>query len=217
MGEALEQKAVEFVAACHAIARRGLVRCSSGNLSWRVDADRFLATASRSWLGELTRAQVCVCRLADGTVLDGPKPTVELGFHAGILRARPDVNVVLHFQTSCATALACRAAGAPVNYFVIPEIPYYIGPVAEVPYLPPGSPELAAAVVAAMREHDLALMRNHGQITVARDLAHAVQNAEFFELACEIVLRAGPALEPLPGRAADDLLRLRSEAIGRAV
>ena len=30
----------------------------------------------------------------------------------------------MHFQTPCATALACQKA-ENINYFVIPEIPFY--------------------------------------------------------------------------------------------
>ena len=200
-----------FVAACRQAAARGLVRCSSGNLSRRLDETRFLATASRSWMATLTRAHVCLCRIADGTLLEGPRPTVEAGFHAGILRARADVHVVMHFQSPCATALACRPAGT-VGYDVIPEIPFYIGPVARVPYLLPGSPELAAAVTAAMQEHDLVIMTHHGLVTAAADYEHALQNAEFFELACDIILRNGNAAAPLPEKDVARLLMLRRDA-----
>ena len=50
--------------------------------------------------------------LSDGTIIDGAKPTVEIAFHAGIMRARPDVSVVMHFQTPCATTLACQHGSA---------------------------------------------------------------------------------------------------------
>lgn len=203
----ISQKQVnEFVAACREADARGLLRCSSGNLSWRVGDGRMLVTRTRSWLGRLTSADVAVCAIADGASLNGVQPTVEVRFHAGILRSRPDVNVVLHYQSPCATALACRKP-ARVNFNVIPEIPFYIGPVGRVPYLPPGSPELADAVVAALMSHDLALMANHGQVTVAKDFDHALQNAAFFELACEIVLRLGRQAKPLSSRAVQ---RLRS-------
>ena len=191
-----EQQFAEFVAACRAVVDHKLVQCSSGNLSWRVDETRMLIKCSRAWMGTLTRADVAVCRIADGAILNDRQPSVELGFHAGILRTRPRVNVVLHCQTPCATALACMRV-KDVPYTVIPEIPFYIGPIAEVPYLPPGSAELAQAVTQAMEEHDLAVLRNHGQVTVGQDFAHALQNAVLFELACSIILRAGDRLQPL--------------------
>lgn len=200
-----------FVRACREAAARGLMRCSSGNLSWRVDAEHMLVTATRSWASRLTADDVVLLRTADGAVLHGRKPTIEVAFHAGILRARPDIDVVMHFQTTHATTLACQEA-APVNYCVIPEIPFYIGPIGHVPYLTPGSQQLADAVIEAMREHDLAVMANHGQVTVARDLDHAIQNAEFFELACQIIIESGDCLRPLTEEAVRELLAMRANA-----
>jgi ribulose-5-phosphate 4-epimerase/fuculose-1-phosphate aldolase len=181
------------------------MQCSSGNISRRTEEGLMLIKVSRAWTCDMTAADVAVCRIADGVCLNGRKPSVELGFHAGILRERPDVNVVMHVQTPRATAMACRDLDG-VDFFVIPEIPFYIGEIAEVPYFPPGSAELAAAVVAAMRDHNLALLRNHGQITAAADFDHAIQNAIFFELACGVILDAGPALRPLPPEAVRGLL-----------
>ncbi len=200
----------EFVAACHRAASLGLVRCSSGNLSARLDEERMLVTASRAWMAELTEEQVAICRIRDGTALTDMKPSVETRFHAAILRQRPDVNVVLHFQSPAATAFACADCES-VDFNVLPEIPYYIGPIAIVPYLPPGSPELAEAVTEAMRTHRLAILRNHGQVTAGASFHHAIQRAAFFELACEIILRLGDRAEPLPGAAIAQLRAAASE------
>jgi ribulose-5-phosphate 4-epimerase/fuculose-1-phosphate aldolase len=155
-----------------------------------------LVKASRAWMSDLTRDDVAICRIADGATTNERKPSVEIGFHAGILRARPDVNVVLHFQTPAATTLACMDL-KDANFAVIPEVPYYLGPVGDVGYLAPGSEGLAGAVTAVMLDHDVALLRNHGQITVAKDFRGAIQNAVFFELACEILLRGGDRVRPL--------------------
>jgi ribulose-5-phosphate 4-epimerase/fuculose-1-phosphate aldolase len=205
----LTSKQIErFAAAAREAAARGLLRCSSGNLSWRADDGLMLVTRTRSWLGRLAAEDVAVCAIEDAAPLNGVAPTVEVRFHAGILRARPDVNVVLHYQSPHATALACQRRRS-VDFNVIPEVPFYIGRVGRVPYLAPGSEELADAVVAVMATHDLALMANHGQVTVARDFDHAVQNAEFFELACQIILAGGPDVTPLPPDAVRELLAQR--------
>ncbi|MEI6807279.1 MAG: class II aldolase/adducin family protein [bacterium] len=198
----------KFVEASHEVAARGFVRCSSGNMSVRIDSDRMLIKASRSWMGSLTTTDVCVCRISDCSLLSGRKASVEVGFHAGIMRTRPEVNVVLHFQTPFATAMACRRPGK-VNFFVIPEIPFYIGEIARIPYLDPGSRELAKAVTDAIRTHDMVLMGNHGQTTVAADFSHVVQNAEFFELACEILIRGGNSVRPISAKQAKHLLSLK--------
>jgi ribulose-5-phosphate 4-epimerase/fuculose-1-phosphate aldolase len=200
-----------FVDGCRRAAGSGLMLCSSGNISMRVDDGRMLIKASRSWMAHLTPAEVSLCRIADGARIDGGKPSVEIGFHAGILRARPEVNVVMHFQTPAATALACLPPER-IDFFVIPEIPFYIGPVARIPYLAPGSEALAAAVTEAMRTHDMGLMDHHGQVTVAADMDHAIQSALFFELACRIILQSGDRAAPLPSDAVRDLLAARRGA-----
>ena len=100
-----------FVAAARRCAAYGLMRCSSGNLSCRLDGQRMLVKASRAWMSDLTTNDVAVCRIGDGAPLNGKTPSVEIGFHSGILRGRPDVNVVLHFQTPAATTLVSTPPG----------------------------------------------------------------------------------------------------------
>ena len=194
----------EFVIACHRVASHGLVRSSSGNLSWRVSEEHMLITATKSWMGELTREQIAICRISDGAVLNEKKPSAENGFHFGILRERSDVNVVLHFQSPYATAIACSGRDYN-NYSVIPEIPYYLGQIATVPYLNPGSNELAKEVVSAMKEHVLVIFKNLGQATVGNHIDEVIQKASFFELACEIIIHAGDQVQFLSQDAIDYL------------
>jgi ribulose-5-phosphate 4-epimerase/fuculose-1-phosphate aldolase len=65
-------------------------------------------------------------------------------------------------------------------------------------------------VTDALREHDLVQMVNHGQTTVATDVAHAIQNASFFEMACAILLRGGERIAPLTAEQAGALLALKA-------
>ena len=70
-------KVNEFVRACHRIGERRLARCSSGNLSLRLECGRFLVSCSRSWMSRMCADDVSLCRVSDGALLDGRKPTVE--------------------------------------------------------------------------------------------------------------------------------------------
>ena len=216
MNEISEQQIDEFVAGCRRVAAHGLVHCSSGNVSWRANAELMLITTTRSWLSDLSRDDVAICQIADGRVLNGKRPSVELAFHAGILRSRSDVNVVLHCQTPSATALACMPTPDEV-YNVIPEIPYYIGPVKTVSFQLPGSETLGQTVMMAMQEHDLVQLRNHGQVTVGKDFRHTIQKAMFFELACQIILHAGDKLVPLTKMEVRNIRLLRTEELGTSV
>lgn len=59
-------------------------------------------------------------------------------------------------------------------------------------------------------------MANHGQVTVGRDCDAVVQNAEFFELACHILLMGGGTVAPMPPEAAAELRALRHQGRPRA-
>jgi ribulose-5-phosphate 4-epimerase/fuculose-1-phosphate aldolase len=74
-----------------------------------------------------------------------------------------------------------------------------------LPYLTPGSKRLADAVTRAMTRHDLAMLRNHGQVVVGETFDDAFQKAVFFELVCEIIVRGGEKVRRLPRRAVAEL------------
>lgn len=186
----------EFILACHRVAAHGLLRCSSGNLSWRLPDHKVAISARGSWLGELEKDQIAICRIDDGELLEGVPPSVESGMHLGVYAARTDAQCVLHFQSPCATTLCCRGP-EEIDFFVIPEVPYYIGPIGIVEYITPGTPELARAVAQKIKGHDLLLLKNHGQVVMGKDFDDTIQKAAFFELACEVILRGGREVHPL--------------------
>lgn len=206
-----DSKYQTFAQAAHKAAQYNLVQCSSGNLSWRVTPDKAMLSASGAWLAELTTDQIALCDLASGQCVNRVKPTCEAGFHLGILNARPDMNVVLHFQTPYATALAC---GEPekVDFNVIIEIPLYIKHIAVVDYNTPGSTELADAVIQALSDTctHMVILKNHGLVTVGTTFDNAIQKAAFFELACQIRL-TNPIATTLPPDAAAHLRSLSQE------
>lgn len=202
----------EFVSMCRQVAQDRLVICSSGNLSCRVDNEHMLITTTGAWLSELTNDEVALCRISDGASLNGKKPSMELRFHRGILSAREDVNVILHFASPSATTLACSKGLTTDCFSVIPETPYYIGPVAVVPYFTPGSSDLAAAVTDAIREHDLVILQNHGQVTVGQDFRDVLRKALYFEFTSSICLRADDNIQTLDKEHVEALYRARQAA-----
>mgnify|MGYP003547218348 CR=1 FL=1 len=103
----------EFLKQAHRYGNEKLMLCSSGNLSWRI-GDEALVSGTGSWVPNLQKEKVSICNIETGTPTNGVKPSMESTFHLGILRARPDVNVVLHFQSEYATAVACMKNKDPV-------------------------------------------------------------------------------------------------------
>ena len=194
----------EFLRQAHRVGDAGLTVCSSGNLSWRV-GDEVLVSGTGSWVPSLTKDKVAVCRLETGEILNGVKPSMESTFHLGILRERPDVNVVLHFQSEYATAISCMK-NKPTNFNVTAEIPCHVGSeIPVIPYYRPGSPELAKAVVEAMLEHNSVLLTNHGQVVCGKDFNQVYERATFFEMACRIIVQSGGDYSVLTPAEIEDL------------
>ena len=101
-----EEHIQKFLEQAHRVGDAALTICSSGNLSWRI-GDEALVSGTGSWVPSLQKEKVSQCLVATGEVLNGVKPSMESGFHLGVLRERPDCDVVLHSQSPFATAVAC--------------------------------------------------------------------------------------------------------------
>ena len=194
----------KFIEQAHRYGAAGLTLCSSCNLSWRI-GDEVLVSGTGSWVPTLPKEKVAVCRLETGEVLNGVKPSMESGFHLGVLRERPDVNVVFHFQSCYATAVACMK-NIPSDFNVTAEIPCHVGAeIPVVPYYRPGSPELAAAGIAAMKDHNSILLQKHGQVVCGENFEQVFERATFFEMACRIIVLSGGAYNTLSREEIDDL------------
>lgn len=194
----------EFIRQAHRVGDAGLTVCSSGNLSWRI-GEEALVSGTGSWVPSLPKEKVAQVKIATGETLNGVKPSMESGFHLGVLRERPDINVVLHFQSPYATAVSCMKQ-KPENFNVTAEVPCHVGrEIPIIPYFRPGSPELAAAVIAAMKEHNSILLTNHGQVVCGKDFDQAFERAMFFEMACRIIILTGGKYDVLTPQEIDDL------------
>ncbi len=194
----------QFIAQAHWVGDAGLTLCSSGNLSWRI-GENALVSGTGSWVPTLSKEKVAVCKIETGEVLNGVRPSMESGFHLGIFRERPDVNVVLHFQSCYATAVACMKQ-VPADFNVTAEIPCHVGSeIPVIPYFRPGSPELASHVIQAMKNHNSALLQKHGQVVCGKNFDEVFERATFFEMACRIIVLSGGEYQTLSKAEIEDL------------
>jgi L-fuculose-phosphate aldolase len=144
---------------------------------------------------EMTPEVVGVHRL-DGEPVDAPlRPTTELPMHLAVY-ARTDARAVVHTHSTAATALSTLVDEVPPIHYLIAM---FGGPVRVASYATYGTPELAAAMVAALDGRTACLLANHGAITCAATPARAYEQAVYLEWICEVVLRAsGGAPRLLP-------------------
>ena len=200
-----EKHYTEFLKQAHRYGDAKLTLCSSGNLSWRIDENAALVSGTGSWVPTLKEENISLCNIETGEFINGVKPSMESTFHLGIMRQRPDVNVVFHFQSEYATAIACMKE-KPTNFNVTAEIPIHVGrEIPVIPYYRPGSPELAKAVLEAMKDHNSCLMTTHGQVVCGKNFDEVFERAMFFEMACRIIVQSGGNYSTLTQEDIEDL------------
>lgn len=197
-----------FIHWAHEAGRQNLVRCSSGNLSQRIDDESMLISGTGTWLSSIRLDEVSHTSYMHEKVYNTVAPSGEYRLHAGIMKSRPGVNTILHFQSPAATALACLET--PPDYNVILEIPVYIGKVGLVPFILPGSPELADAVMTEALTCDVVQMANHGQVACGKNYREVIQKAVFFEFACSVLLNCRDNFQKIPAEFVEPLRAYRT-------
>jgi len=189
----------ELAEACHHVYTCGLVAGAGGNMSLRF-GNRMLVTPTGRSLGAIVPEELVLLEM-DGTVVGPGKPSMEWGIHLGTMVARPEVNAVVHVHPPYASAISCWEGLDPEMTLPIytPGFAVYVGLLPLVPFLMPGSQELADACVATLKAHNAIMMANHGIAAVGESLEKAINIAEELEANARmhIILQGqGKALSP---------------------
>jgi len=169
----------DVCAAMVALVDSGLNRGASGNVSVRVGED-MLISPSGVPPREITPDMVARMPLAGDGDYDGPMaPSTEWRFHRDILRARPEMNAVVHTHAPWCTVLAVARRPIPaVHYMMVafggPDIPL-------ADYATYGTAELSAAILRAMAGRAGCLMANHGMVVGGANLTKALWLANEME------------------------------------
>ena len=130
----------------------------------------------------------------DGRCAGAVLPSSEWRFHRDLLRARPDLNAVVHTHSTYATAVSILGKSIPAIHYTIAAAG---GPAIRcAPYQIFGSQELADAVVAAMAGRRACLMAHHGVVTAHVSLPQALALAVTVEELAQQYLLCLPLGEP---------------------
>jgi L-fuculose-phosphate aldolase len=189
--------------------QRGMASANSGNISARLGADEILITPTLVSKGFMRPGQLLVMDL-EGAVKRGEGyPTTETPMHLRLFQERADIGGVVHAHPPIATSFA--VAGKALDLHLIPEAVIFLGEVPLVPFHPPGSPELAEALVPYLDDYDAVLMENHGVLCWGSDVEQAYHRLETVEFCAQVTMTAqllGGARE-LPQEPLDNLLAVR--------
>lgn len=179
----------ELVTIAQELYDKDLLTATGGNLSVRVAGreDQLWITPSGMFKGGL-RADMMVRIDMQGEPLDeeAPSPSSEKWVHTEILKRRPDLNAVIHTHAPWATLLALTET----PFLPVSTEAAFIGEIPRVPFIMPGTRELAQAVAQAMGEEGtVVLMQNHGLVVGGSSLRRAASTTEVVERYAELILR----------------------------
>ena len=181
----------QMVDTCRKMNSTGINQGTAGNLSVRF-GDGFLITPS-SLPYDTMQPEDLVEMGWDGTYV-GRRPSSEWRFHRDILRARSDVNVVLHCHSLYATTVAC-------HHKTIPAFHYMVGVMGGntlrcAAYATFGTQALSDAALVALQDRMACLLGQHGQISLGTTLEGALWMAVEVETLSRMYAQALTLGEP---------------------
>src|ERR1700761_1801341 len=164
------EKCRSIIDACLRMNELGINQGTSGNISLRHE-DGMLITPTSVPYEEMQPEQIVHMKL-DGSFAPSQRPSSEWRFHLDILRARPEVNAVVHAHPPYATILAIMG-------LEIPPVHYMIAcaggdTVRCSPYATFGTEELSEHAVRALQDRMACLLAHHGMIAIGPSLAKAM-------------------------------------------
>ena len=163
-------KRQSIIDACLQMNQMGINQGTSGNISLRHDAGMLITPTSVPY--EAMRPEQIVYMGLDGSFDPAQRPSSEWRFHLDILKARPDVNAVVHTHPPYSTILAIMG-------LEIPPVHYMIAcaggdTIRCAPYATFGTQELSEHAVHALEGRLACLLAHHGMIAIGPSLSKAM-------------------------------------------
>lgn len=169
------------------LVEKGLIIGTYGNVSCRINNDKFAVTPSGRSYQTITPDDIVVVNIADCRYSGNIKPSSEKAIHAAVYKIFPDVNFVIHTHQEYASVVSAAA----INFVELDEVNPYLGlkvPLAE--YALSGTDELKNNVMKALSESSskAVIMKNHGALCLGKDYDEAFSVAFELEKACQNII-----------------------------
>ena len=184
----INQAKLNVIKAGRELVKDGLIQRTWGNVSCRIDDERFAVTPSGRDYLSLTEDDIVIVRIDDLSYEGDIKPSSEKGIHAKCYELRPDVNFVIHTHQTYASLAGL--SGLDING-LDGKAAEVIG--SEIPvasYGLPGTKKLRRGVVNALRmsSSKAVLMIHHGALCLGSDCENAFEIAKVLEEECKKTL-----------------------------
>ncbi len=175
----------QIVQIVNELYRDGHLTATGGNVSsLSSDGETLWITPRGLYKGALGEDSLVRIR-ADGSVVEGSnEPSIEFRMHVRAYEARPGATGAVHTHSPIATAFGiCNQRFEPINTDAVA-----LADTVTLPWMMPGTRELADAVYEALKTSRGAILQNHGLIAVGDDLRKAATRASMIEETAKLAL-----------------------------
>jgi L-fuculose-phosphate aldolase len=159
-----------IIDACKRMNALGINQGTSGNISVRHGAGLLITPTSVPY--DLMKPEQIVFMDMDGSFAPGQRPSSEWRFHLDILRARPEINAVVHAHPTYCTILAIMGREIPPVHYMIAAAGG--DTIRCAPYATFGTAELSEHAVRALEGRLACLLDHHGMIAIGPSLDRAL-------------------------------------------
>lgn len=192
--------------------QRGFAAANDGNITVRLNENEVLCTPTMHCKGLLKPDDICLIDM-QGNQLAGRKPrSSEALLHLEIMKARADVESVVHCHPPHATAFA--VAREPIPQAVLPEVEFFLGEVPIARYETPGGKKFAETILPFVQQTCVIVLANHGTVSYGDSLELAYWRTEILDSYCRILILArqlGP-IHHLSREHTQELIALKQKA-----
>jgi L-fuculose-phosphate aldolase len=213
-GEQAKHRALkeQLIHAGKVLVAEGQDDFTRGHISIRLpdDPGLFFMKAHSIGLDEITMQNILTIDL-DGNVVAGTaRRHSEVHIHSEILRARPDVNCVIHTHPTYSIALS--ATGRSLKCYSQPGALFYeaLATYDETIRLI-RSPAMGAGVARALGNGRAVLLKNHGVVVTGATTAEAVISTLMLENGAMVQLLVEAAGDPAPEFSRAEIEKLKDE------
>lgn len=207
------EKRQSIIDACLRMNVSGINQGTSGNISLR-HGDGMLITPTSTPYEAMKPEQIVYMHL-DGNHDPAQRPSSEWRFHRDILKARPEVNAIVHAHPPYSTTLAIMGLEIPPVHYMVAVAGG--DTIRCAPYATFGTQELSEHAVRALEGRLACLLAHHGMIAVGPSLPKAMWLAvEVEALARQYHRCLQIGTPPLLSREEIEKVRLRMAGYGHA-
>lgn len=175
-GDSEQESRRALIAACRQMNALGINQGNAGNISVRHGGTMLISPSATPYhLIEPDMVAAMPIAGEYGAWQGTRKPSTEWRFHLDIMRARPEVNAIVHSHPTFATTLAIARRNIEACHYMIAA--FGGADVRCAPYATFGTRELSDHALTALEGRMGCLLANHGMIVLGETLDKAMWRA----------------------------------------